>query len=233
MIDTSGAPAPHDWTFDQALRPVSHILRHGIEPPWRAPTEIERGDLLRRITPVDGRFHASARSHVAYCILPWYAEAPLVRIVDPAWGDASIYYLIVEGNLVRLDGVSPPVHEANLRAPVQLTPENVLEYLKFFCFFVRSDEGPFYLLERPDHPILTFEPDEETEQMFGVLARAPSCRGPNELGEFPCSAVVFYGAALFEASFLVHPSGMVEMTDDEPIAVHLPVRFNATLGANR
>lgn len=229
-IDTTGARAP-DWTFDQALRPVSHILRHGIEPPWRAPSEEERGTLLRLITPVDGRFAMSADSHVAFCMLPWYEEAPLVRVVDPAWGDASIYYLVVNERLHRLNGTSPPIHEANLRAPLRLTAETVLDYLSFFCFFVRGEEGPFFLLERADHPILTFEPDEETEQMLHTLARAPTYQGQDQNGHFLCSGIVFYGNALFEASFAVQPSGMVEMLDDDPVEINLPVRFTATLGA--
>lgn len=231
MIDTSGAPAPHDWTFDQALRPVSHILRHGIEPPWSAPTEIERGNLLRHITPVDRRLPASARSHVAFCMLPWYANVPLVRVVDPAWGDASIYFLQVNNRLVRLRGGSIPIHEVNTSAPLRLTAENVLEYLKFFCFFVRGDEGPFYLLERGDHPILTFEIDEATQDTFDALAQPPRYEGQNENDDFLCSAVVFYGAAIFEASFAVQPSGMVEMLDDDPVEINLPVRFSARLGA--
>lgn len=230
MIDTSGAPAPHDWTFDQALRPVSHILRHGIEPPWRAPTEIERGNLLRHITPVDGRLPASARSHVAFSMLPWYQDVALVRVVDAAWGDTSIYFLQVNNRLNRLRGGSIPIHDVNLSAPLRLNAENVLEYLKFFCFFVRGDEGPFYMLERGDHPILTFEIDEATQDTFDALARPPRCDGVNAVGEYLCSGIVFYGAAIFEASFAVQPSGMVEMLDDDPVEINLPVRFSARLG---
>lgn len=231
MIDASGAPAPDRWTLDQALRPVSHILRHGIEPPWSAPTEIERGNILRHITPIDGRLPASARSHVAFCLLPWYPDAALVRVVDPAWGDASIYFLQVDNRLLRLDGASISVHEANIRAPLRLTRETVLEYLKFFCFFVRGADGPFYLLERGDHPILTFEIDEETQDKFDTLARPPRCDGQNESGDFLCSGIVFYDAAISRASFAVQQSGMVEMLDDDPIETNLPVRFSATLGA--
>jgi len=229
-IDTTGARAP-DWTFDQALRPVSHILRHGIEPPWRALTDSEHAALLRLIDPVDGRYATSAQSHAAFCMLPWYEDAPLVRVVDPAWGDASIYFLVVNEHLYRLNGTSPAIHEVNEIAPLQLTPEHVLEYLRFFCFFVRGEEGPFFLLERADHPILTSQPDEETEQLLFRLASPATCQGQDVDGNFLCSAIVFYGNALFEAHFSVHNAGMVEMLDDDPIETGLTVRFTATLGA--
>jgi len=96
---------------------------------------------------------------------------------------------------------------------------------------VRGEDGPFFLLERADHPILTFEPDEETAQILDRLARAPTYQGQNQNDQFLCSGVVFYGNALFEASFAVQPSGMVEMLDDDPVEINLPVRFTATLGA--
>lgn len=231
-FDTAGAHAP-DWSFDQALRPVSHILRHGIEPPWRAPTEEERGTLLRMITPVDTRFHASARTHVAFTMLPWYADGPLVRLVDPAWGDVSVHYLAINGDLFRLEGTSMPIHDANLRAPVQLTPANVLEYLKFFCYFVRGADGPFFLLERIDHPILTFEMDETTQLEFEAAARPARYEGLSESGNHLCSGVVFYGSGFFEARFEVQPTGMVEMLDDAPLAAALPVSIRHWLGGFR
>lgn len=227
-FNTQGAHAP-DWTFDQALRPVSHILRHGIEPPWRAPTDAERAELLGQIGAIDGPYHVSANTRVAFTMPPWYADTPLVRLVDPAWGDASIYYLVVNERLYRLNGTSVSLHEANLRAPVRITYENALEYLKAFCFFVRGDEGPFFVLERPDHPILTFEMDAPTAATFAATARQASC-AENDEDDFICEAAIFYGAALFEATFVVYRTGMVEMTDDEPLAAALPVRFVARLG---
>jgi len=33
---------------------------------------------------------------------------------------------------------------------------------------------------------------------------------------------VYYSNALFEAQYLIQPSGMVEMLDDEPVAADLP-----------
>ena len=53
-----------------------------------------------------------------------------------------------------------------------------------------------------------------------------SFEGKNEQGHWLCDAVVFYSNALFIANFAVHPTGMIEMLDDEPIAADLTVRVD-------
>jgi len=217
-----------DWTLAQALRTVPHILQHDLEAPWRAAPEPLR-DVLMRLGPIDGQLHTGETTHAARCALPWYADASLARLVDPTWGNIAIYYIVLDGDLYRLNGTSLPIHDVNLRTRLQLTPANVVEYLKFFCFFVRGDEGPFYLLEDTDHPILDFVLDEPTQTLFDDLARAVACEGPNEHGAFTCAATVFYGPALFQATFSVARTGMVEMLDDAPAAVHLPVRIDARI----
>lgn len=223
---TTSAPG---WTLAEALRTVPHILQHGAEDPWRPLSDVHRDTLFRQINPIDGRYRADEQTLAARCTLPWYANAHLVRLVSANWGNLAIYYIDLDGRLYRLNGSSPPIHDVNARAPIALTPDNVLEYLKFFCFFVRGDEGPFYVLEDTDHPILDFELDEPTQNLFDAFARPATCTGPNEEGAYTCDAAIFYGPALFTASFSVEAGGMIEMLDDAPVAVHLPVRLDACI----
>ena len=50
--------------------------------------------------------------------MPFYERVVLIRVKDPGWTPKSlnIYYLTVDGNLYRLNGTSPPIHEVNARA---------------------------------------------------------------------------------------------------------------------
>ena len=52
------------------------------------------------------------------------------------------------------------LHDLAASEPLRLSPENVLGYLKFFCFFVRGDEGAFYILEQADDPMVPADIDE-------------------------------------------------------------------------
>ncbi len=194
---------------------------------WNAVEGEELAGFLEQINPIDGKYHVKADStKVEWRMLPFYDQVALIRVKDPNWTNPklNIYYLTDQGNLFRLNGTSPPIHEVNAKAPIKVNEENVLEYLRFFCFFVRGEEGPFYVAESMEDPNMPTEMDETTRSVIEGTIRPATFEGVNEQGHYLCDAVVFYSNALFIANFAVQPTGMIEMLDDEPIAADLPVR---------
>ena len=194
---------------------------------WNAVVGAELEGFLEQINPIDGKYRVSADStQVHWRMLPFYDSVALIRVKEPSWAnpDLVIYYLTDQGNLFRLNGTSPPIHEVNAKAPIKVTEENVLEYLRFFCFFVRGEEGPFYIAESMTDPNMPQQMDETTRSVIEGTIRPASYEGMNDQGHFLCDAVVFYSNALFIANFAVQPTGMIEMLDDEPIAAYLPVK---------
>lgn len=194
---------------------------------WNAVQGDELAGFIEQINPVDGKYRVSADStQVQWRMLPFYETVALVQVKDPAWPnkDMFIYYLTDQGNLYRLNGTSPPIHEVNAKAPIKVTEENVLDYLRFFCFYVRGEEGPFYIAEDMDDPNMPQDMDDATRSVIEGSIRPATYEGKNDQGHFLCNAVVFYSNALFTADFAVQPSGMIEMLDDEPIVADLPVR---------
>lgn len=199
---------------------------------WNAVTGEELEGLLGEIGVIDGRFRTSPQStQIAWRQLPFYDQVVLVRVKDASWMPKSlvIYYLTMEGNLYRLNGTSPPIHEVNGLAPIKVNEANVLEYLRFFCFFVRGEEGPFLIAEDMDSPDMPQNMDDKTRMVVEGTIRPASYEGRNPQGFFLCDAVVFYSNALFLANFAVQPTGMIEMLNDEPIAVDLPVRVDVPI----
>jgi len=187
---------------------------------------------LDQINPIDGKYKVSAQtSKVSWRQLPFYDNVVLVRVQDPMWspGHLTIFYLTEQGNLFRLNGTSPPIHEVNAKAPVKITEDNVLDYLKFFCFFVRGEEGPFLIAEDMNNPDMPKNMDPKTRSVIEGTVRPATYEGKNEQGFFLCDAVVFYSNALFIANFAIQPSGMIEMLEDEPIAADLPVKVDAPI----
>ncbi|MAE52112.1 MAG: hypothetical protein CMH27_09910 [Micavibrio sp.] len=196
---------------------------------WNAVQGDELAGFLDQINPIDGKYRVSVDStEVHWRMLPFYDSVALIRVRDPNWVNKklNIYYLTDQGNLFRLNGTSPPIHEVNAKAPIKVNEENVLEYLRFFCFFVRGEEGPFYIAETMDDPGMPTEMDDTTRSVIEGTVRPASFEGLNEQGHFLCDAVVFYSNALFIANFAVQPTGMIEMLDDEPIAADLPVKID-------
>ena len=196
---------------------------------WNLVQGEELAGFLDQINPIDGKYNVSAETtQVHWRTLPFYENVALIRVKDPGWvnKNLSVYYLTDQGNLFRLNGTSPPIHEVNAKAPIKVTEENVLEYLRFFCFFVRGEEGPFYIAESMDDPNMPADMDDTTRSAIEGTIRPASFEGLNEQGHFLCDAVVFYSNALFIANFAVQPTGMIEMLDDEPIAADLPTKVD-------
>ncbi len=196
---------------------------------WNAVQGEELAGFLEQINPIDGKYRVSAETtQVHWRMLPFYESVALIRVRDPNWVNQklNIYYLTDQGNLFRLNGTSPPIHEVNAKAPIRVNENNVLDYLRFFCFFVRGEEGPFYISETMEDPNIPTEMDDTTRSVVEGTVRPATFEGVNEQGHFLCDAVVFYSNALVIANFAIQPSGMIEMLDDEPIAADLPARVD-------
>ncbi|PCJ97034.1 MAG: hypothetical protein COA45_10460 [Zetaproteobacteria bacterium] len=196
---------------------------------WNAVEGEELAGFLDQIVTIDGKYRTSPSStQVAWRTLPFYDSVALIRVQDPNWVNKkmTIYYLTDQGNLFRLNGTSPPIHEVNSKAPVKINEDNVLDYLRFFCFFVRGDEGPFYVAEDMSDANLPQDMDATTKSVIEGTIRPASYEGMNDQGHFLCDAVVFYSNALFIANFSVQPGGMIEMLNDEPIAGDLTSKLD-------
>ncbi|HEU4839481.1 MAG TPA: hypothetical protein VFS88_08745 [Micavibrio sp.] len=201
-----------------------------IDNNWMPVEGEELAGFLEQVNPIGGKYKVSAgTTKVDYRMLPFYDNVAMIRVKDSAWTPSNlyIYYLTDQGNLYWLNGTSPPIHEINAKAPVKITEDNVLEYLKFFCFFVRGEEGPFLIAESIEDPYIPKNVDERTRSVIAGTIRPASYEGMNDKGFFLCDAVVFYSNALFIANFAVQPGGMIEMLDDDPIAADLSVKVSA------
>lgn len=208
-------------SFDGVLQSVSELKITQEKDPWRALDNESIYGFLSQINPIDGRHKVEvASSKVWSTRLSFYSDVLLVRVLDSYWEnpDLFVYYLAhQESGLYRLNGTSPPIHQINAKAKLQLTENNITDYLKFFCFFVRGEEGPFYVVESTSDSMLD-NVDETTLSCIEKHAYPVDYKGKDDQGRFLCDAVVFYSNALFTASFEIQPSGMVEMKNDKPLA---------------
>lgn len=196
---------------------------------WSEISTASLAELISKVAPVDGKYKMDQETTRGFHRdLSFYKSVKLLAFVDQNWTNRNlvIYYLEDQGNLFRLNGTSPAVHEVNAKAPVQVNESNVIDYLRFFMFMVRGEEGPFRLLEEYDESELSGELDETTRSVIDGIKRSATLEGLNERGHFLVDAPVLYSDGIFMADFAVQPTGMVEMLDDEPIATDLPVKWN-------
>jgi hypothetical protein len=187
---------------------------------WIPVTGPELSGFIAHVNPIDGKYQASeTTTNVSWRALPFYDQVVLVRLTDPTWTPRHLvlYYLVDAGNPYRLNGQSWPIHEINAKAPIKITDANVLEYLKFFCFFVRGEEGPFLIAEHIDDPYMPKNMDMQTKTVIEGTLRDASYEGKDASGNFMCDSVVFYSNALFIANFQVQPNADLPTRVDAPI----------------
>lgn len=195
---------------------------------WQKVQGAQIEPFLKLINPIQGKHTASpASATVEWCQLPFYTTVALVRVNDTAWasGTGPFWFLAKQGRMFLLDGSSAPIHDANEADPVKVNEANALDYLRFFCYFVHGDEGPFLVVEDINHPALDREKMEPaTRKVIEDAIREAMFEGKSAEGALEASAMVLYGNALFSARFSMTENGMIEMIDDEPIAADLPVK---------
>lgn len=202
------------------------------EAAWNAVSGEELTGFLGQVGTIDNKHRTSVETTtVAWRALPFYEQTVLIRVKDKGWlpDSLAVYYLANQGKLTRLDGTSPPIHQMNAEAPIRLSDENILDYLRFFCFFVRGEDGPFLVSESLDTHGMPQDMDDKTRRAIEGTIRPASFEGRNAEGFWLCDAIVFYANALFFSNFVIQPTGMIEMTDDDPLAQDLPVRVDCPI----
>lgn len=199
---------------------------------WTPLSTEETDFLFGKVHLVSGKYPVShATTHALKRSLPFYDSAVLVRLKDPAWNPRNLYlyYLLVDGNIYWLNGTSQPIHLVNALAPVHLTEENCIDYLEFFCFYVRGEEGPFLIAQSMGDVYLPKNVSDRERAVLEGTVRPATYEGVNEEGHHLCDAVVFYSNALFVARFSIEPTGIAKMVSDEPIATDLSVKVHAPI----
>lgn len=164
--------------------------------------------------------------------LPFYPgeNARLVRAKHPDWPAPAYAYWLCDGeNLFRLNGTSPPIHEFNAKQETDFEGISGLQYLKFFCFFVHGDDGPFYILDGRRAAYFPKDLSADDKTRVDACFQSPRRYGVAQDGAFRISAMIYYANACFVADFLIEVSGMVRMQEDWPLIGDLSAVIDAPL----
>lgn len=200
---------------------------------WAAAGVKFKKKFLDQFNNIDGCYTVNpVHTQVDVAKVPWYEDVRLIRITDRNWDDArlALYYLLLgENQWFRLNGTSPPIHEINAISELQISEEYVIDYLKFFCFFVHGDNGPFYVLESMQDSALSEGLDESSQAHYTDLLSPAKCEGSDDKGNYKCSAVICYSDALFHADFEIKSSGFIEMLNDDMLDDDLPFYIDAPI----
>lgn len=215
-----------DWENldgDEFNRISEELNKHGVE---RAKTANNADLVVRKST------------------LPFYARYKLLEVLRWNVDSYKRSYAVFKPNgddilIVPLTGKSPVIRAINAEeGELSLTHRTADEYLRFFCWAVRGEEGPFYIprtfREIPIKPNLSGAEQAKLKQRdfslveeVDLTAHNYSEKAPN--AKFWFRATVVYEADMFEAWFAIENSGMVLMVEANALA-SFPIQTESELG---
>lgn len=205
------------------------VLVKGTEP-WASwePVGAEQGaKVLERLAEelpgifADSKLIASRCSRLAFYESHHLMELEFVR----DHGVERAFALDGPQGIAWLNGGSTPIHDANDAESLALTEETAADYVKFFFYFLRADEGAFVLIESEaevgpaDGVVARGEDEGEVLTLEEARTKARPVLIRRADGRWHTDVTVAYGGVLYSASVAVEPDGNVEMTDDDPIGM--------------
>jgi hypothetical protein len=207
---------PEDW-LPLTARSVRARVNKTIEPYVQDASTNVRATRLKCLT------------------LPFYEGALLIRVENTQWAKGQYLYLISTPDDAHvLNGTSPPIHALNAALPIKLTAKNVVAYNRFFGFFVRGEEGPFYIFTgRDDTHWPKTLPEDVQRDLEARIERCAKEPTPTSENIFKLEAVLQYGRHLFEARYEIDSSGRIEMEGDDPLPFDAASQIFAPLKASR
>jgi hypothetical protein len=164
----------------------------------------------------------------------FYKEIVFVEVLGELDNKRFIVSVIVtEKECFAWDGSSPHLHRVNATYKLVLNDSTVISYIQFFCMAVQGEQGPFRIVQSTND-ILNFEKlSEESRITIKGLLKPMTIKTKDERGRWPIDAIICYSGNIFEASFVVHLNGMVEMLDDAPLVSGLTLVSEGIKGGLR
>lgn len=167
---------------------------------------------------------STTSSRVMWRTLLFYPGATLVRVTDLSWRPhgQTFYFVGLRGQYRRLDGSRRFLQFLNENIPLKLTPQNIIDYLRFYCFFVRTEGRPYLLAEKMEDLGL-FDPPLSDDHKTAIAATLhPITLLKQDETSYEMSALVRYSHTLFDCTFVIDPQGHVTMTAEREIPLTLP-----------
>ena len=160
--------------------------------------------------------------HARRCTLPFYRNHVLIdaRLLGVA-GIGQALLLHDGTQTIWLDGQSSPIHAVNELESLQLTAGTALEYVRYFLYAMRGEQGAFVLIESPDE--IGVDGPKAADGPMTVMElreRWTPLRldGETEDGRLRVRATIAYADALFASTFALPADGGIQMIDDLPLA---------------
>ena len=157
--------------------------------------------------------------------LPFYPGCQLVEITDHGVQPPQSSIVIVKDKeeVRLLDWTNGPIYDLNEQIPVQITKDNVSEFVKFFFTYVAGRHGRFLICESVDDVAWKDEPAPAARKAIAQMIKPVTITGEQPDGTYDLRANMMFKDSLFESAIHVTQVGQVSLSDEELLVENMPV----------
>ncbi|MCB1558146.1 MAG: hypothetical protein KDJ50_04415 [Alphaproteobacteria bacterium] len=134
------------------------------------------------------------------------------------------FILMKDDEVIVLDFTNTPIYTLNGKLPIQLTRENVKDYVRFFFTFVRGRHGRFIIVETVDDISWREEPPPAACKSISKLIKDIAFHSKDtEDGSYFMQAQMMFRDSLFQADVSVKKDGLVQLSNEALLIEDMPV----------
>jgi hypothetical protein len=175
----------------------------------------EKTEFIQYVSPIGGIPIDEKVANVDFIKLPFYKDVILVRILIDRHAEMPEYFFFarVGKEFILINGDSNTFFEINRKAGFEVNEDTVLEYLKFFCLFLMTEEGSFFIIEGPESEFIAdrsgYDRDRVLKGYDGAMIEQVV-----DNSRLRVSARVLHGNGYYDSLFSVYKDGAIEMEQD-------------------
>lgn len=156
--------------------------------------------------------------------LPFYRGYQLCELTDLSAVPAARKYAIYKaGDVNVVNWTNQTIYDANEKAPIVLTADNIHAYVRFFFNYVRGRHGRFVIVETIDDIKWQVEPPLQGRKVMQDMLEPLALIEQDKDGVFILEAFMVFKDSLFKTRIQVRPDGLVSMSDEELKIEGMPV----------
>ena len=156
--------------------------------------------------------------------LPFYREHILLELTDLSTVPGARKYVIYKpGDVNVINWTNQAIYETNEKAPIQLTEDSVVSYVKFFFSYVRGRHGRFLIIETIDDVRWQIEPPAQGRKVMQEMLAPVELELQETDGTFGLNAFMVFKDSLFKTKIHVKPDGLVSMSEEDLKIEGMPI----------
>tara|TARA_R110002124_G_scaffold149220_1_gene314958 strand:+ start:95310 stop:95930 length:621 start_codon:yes stop_codon:yes gene_type:complete len=165
-------------------------------------------------------------SSVIRCPIDFYPEHFLYEVADNNVMPPARRFFVIDRDketMMPLEYSSESIYALNNQLGIQITKDNIVDYIKFFFNFARGRHGRFLALESVDDIQWQEEPPLAARRAIASMITPIEVLRVDSKGGFECAACFVFKDSLIRADLKISINGKVDLSGEEILVEDMPI----------